>query len=89
MADENDSSSRLIWFLAGAVVGAVVALLYAPASGKETRRLIRKKSEAGCDALTEAGKEVLEHGKEYYEKGRRIAEDAAGVLERGKKLVSR
>ncbi len=88
MAKENESS-KLIWFLTGAAIGAVIALVYAPASGKETRRLIRKRTEEGRDALADAGKEILERGKEYYEKGRKIAEEAAEVLERGKKLVSR
>jgi gas vesicle protein len=88
MARENDGS-RLVWFLTGAAIGAAIALLYAPAPGRETRRFIRKKTEAGRDALTGAGKEILEHGREYYEKGRKIAEEAGEVLERGRKLVSR
>ena len=85
----DDNGSKVVWFLTGAAIGAAIALLYAPASGKETRRFIRKKTEEGGDAITDAGKQILEHGREYYEKGRKIAEEAGEVLERGRKLVSR
>src|ERR1700682_5626121 len=85
MADED--SGRLSWFLAGAIVGAAVALLYAPKAGKDTRKLISKKSEASRDALTDTGKEVLEKGREFYDKGKEIADDAAELFERGRKLV--
>ena len=88
MARENNGN-KVIWFLTGAAIGAAIALLYAPASGRETRKFIRKKTEEGSDALADAGKELLEHGREYYEKGRKIAEEAGEVLERGRKLISR
>lgn len=86
MASE-DTSGRIVWFLAGAAVGAAVALLYAPQSGRETRRYIRRKAEEGCDALSDAGKEVLGRSREYYEKGRQFAEEAGDLLDRGRKLV--
>jgi len=40
----NDNGVSIAWFLVGAAVGASVALLYAPQSGKDTRRLIAKKT---------------------------------------------
>lgn len=86
MADESDSS-RIAWFLAGASIGAVIALLYAPASGEETRRIIAKKTEEGRGALQDSGKDLLERGREMYERGRQLADEAAGVFERGRKLV--
>jgi gas vesicle protein len=33
-----------IGLLAGALIGGVIALLYAPASGKETRQIIKEKA---------------------------------------------
>jgi gas vesicle protein len=84
-----DNGSKVVWFLTGAAIGAAIAMLYAPATGRETRRFIRKKTEEGGDAIADVGKQILEHGREYYEKGRKIAEDAGEVLERGRKLVSR
>ena len=87
MASENNGSN-LVWFLAGAAIGAAVALLYAPQSGSQTRRLIRKKTDEGYKTLADTGKDILDRGREYYEKGRKLAEDTGELLERGKKLVA-
>ena len=49
-------------FLLAATAGAVIALLYAPASGEETREQISKKSQDLLDELNdkiEEGKQVL------------------------------
>jgi gas vesicle protein len=40
-----------IGFLAGAVVGGVIALLYAPKTGKETRQLIKDKATEVVDSV--------------------------------------
>ena len=41
---EREEGGKLGWFVAGAVLGGAVALLYAPKSGKETRQFINKKT---------------------------------------------
>lgn len=41
MSDNNEVAKGLLWFFAGATMGASLAILYAPASGKATRRLIK------------------------------------------------
>ena len=40
-----------IGLLTGAVIGGVIALLYAPKSGKETRQLIKDKATEVVDAV--------------------------------------
>lgn len=87
MADKEESTSGFVWFLAGAICGAVVALLYAPNTGHETRKLIVKKTDETKDALADGGKEIVEKGKELFDKGRQIAEEAADLFERGRKLA--
>jgi gas vesicle protein len=84
MAQDNSS---FIWFVAGAAIGASIALLYAPQSGDKTRRLIVKKARQGTDAISESGQDLLEKSRELYEKGRRIADDAADMFERGRRAV--
>jgi len=86
MARENNTIS-LGWFLVGAAVGASIALLYAPQSGKDTRRLIAKKGEQSKDAIMDSSKEVLDRGKELFDRGRELADEAADIFERGRKLV--
>lgn len=87
MAEKNESTSGFTWFLAGAVCGAVVALLYAPNTGQQTRKLIVKKTDETKEALADSGKEIVEKGKELFDKGRQIAEEAADLFERGRKLA--
>jgi gas vesicle protein len=87
MANNNNASS-LVWFLTGAAAGAAIALLYAPQSGSQSRKFIRRRTEDGQEALAELGKDVLDRGREYYEKGRKIAEEAGEMLERGRKKLA-
>ena len=84
MAQDNGS---LIWFVAGAAVGASIALLYAPHSGRDTRRLIGRKTRHGREVLMETSRDLADKGRELYEKGLRVADDAADLIERGRKLV--
>jgi gas vesicle protein len=45
MAEEKKSTKSFIWgFLAGGAIGAVIALLYAPKSGKDLREDLKKKT---------------------------------------------
>lgn len=84
---ENDNAGKLVWFIAGAAIGAAIALLYAPTTGKELREKITEKTEEGRAALAERGRDVIDRGRELYEKGRKLADDAADMLDRGRKLV--
>jgi len=83
----QDNNSKALWFVAGAAVGATIALLFAPASGEETRRAIGRSAGRGRDSLADMGRDAIEKGKEYMEKGRHLADEAAELFERGKKLV--
>lgn len=76
-----------MWFIAGAAVGASIALLYAPQSGRETRRLIKKKTREGREALADSAGDLMDKGRELYEKGLRVADEAAEMIERGRRLV--
>jgi gas vesicle protein len=83
----SDNTSKVVWFLAGAALGAAIAMLYAPAAGAETRRRIITKTQEGRESLVESGRDLIERGRELYEKGRQIADEAAELFERGRKLV--
>ena len=83
----EEASNTLAWFLTGAVIGATVALLYAPRSGKETRRFITDKTQQGKEAFTEGSRDLVDAGRDMFERGRRLVEDAADLFERGRNLV--
>lgn len=83
----EDNSSKAVWFLTGAAIGAAVALLYAPASGEETRRKIARRAEDSAEVLSEKGQEMVDRGRELYDQGRKMADEAADLFERGRKMV--
>lgn len=80
-------AEKVLWFLTGAAVGAGIALLYAPASGEKTRRYIRRKAEEARETLSETGDEILEKGRDLYKRGAQVADEAAELIERGRKAV--
>ena len=64
MADNSSSAGSVVLaFAIGAVAGAVLALLYAPASGEETRRRIADKTREGKQRLSTA----VDRGREAFE----------------------
>ena len=75
MSEEGNGASNLGFFLAGLGMGAILALLFAPRSGKETREYIAGKAEEGRDYV-----------KAKTEDLRRQAE---GAVEKGKDLVTK
>jgi gas vesicle protein len=61
------AGSILLAFLLGAVAGAAAALLYAPATGDETREYLGKKARESRDRAADAaakGREVINQGRE-------------------------
>ena len=55
MSDNSGAGAGtiLLAFLVGAVAGAAVALLYAPATGRETREYLSDKAREGARKATE------------------------------------
>ena len=87
MSDDADYSGRLTWFLTGAAIGATVAILYAPKSGKATRQILSKTGQRGKEALEDTGKDIADAGRDMFERGRKLVDDAADLFDRGRKLV--
>ena len=72
--DRRSGSSSFTAFLLGAAVGAVAALLFAPAAGAETRAKMKKFTK---DATREARKR-FEQGREKFGQ---VVEDVEEALE--------
>lgn len=67
MAEQGNGGGMLVAFVAGAIVGAAVALLFAPATGEETREYLGQRAREGKDRATEAarqGRELLNKQRE-------------------------
>ncbi len=70
--DGGSGGAVMIAFVLGAVAGAAVALLYAPAAGDETRR---KLAERARDGRSRA-EELMREGREFVERQRRTVAEA-------------
>jgi len=75
--DNNSAVPVLMAFVLGAAAGAAVALLYAPATGEETRRRIKDKAREGRDKA----EAVARDGREFLKRQR---ENLGAAVERGK-----
>ena len=84
---QSQATNNIAWFLTGAFIGAAAAILYAPQSGKETRKYLSDKTQAGREAVESATQDIADAGKDMFERGRQLVDDAADLFERGRKLV--
>ena len=67
----------LVAFVAGAITGAAVALLFAPASGEETREYLSARAREGRERAAEAARQ----GRAELARQR---ENLAGAIDRGR-----
>ena len=95
MSDDSRING-LAWFLAGLGVGALVGILYAPKSGRETREDIANSAREGADYVRVKSREAADYAGDVYEKGKQYAGDYAergkeqwdNVVDRGRNLVN-
>ena len=74
---QSGSGNVMLAFMVGAITGAAVALLFAPASGDETREYLGQKAREGRDRAREAA----EQSREFYERNR---ESVSTAIDRGR-----
>jgi gas vesicle protein len=75
--DNNSAGPVLMAFVLGAVAGAAMALLYAPATGEETRQRIKEKAREGRDRA----EAVARDSREFLKRQR---DNLGAAVERGK-----
>jgi len=73
--EDTDVSTRLAYFVIGGTIGAVVALLFAPKSGRELRGDLADVTRKGVDHTRETASQLGTKAGEYYEVGRERASD--------------
>ncbi|MDQ3688315.1 MAG: YtxH domain-containing protein [Acidobacteriota bacterium] len=71
--DDSDVGTRLAYFVIGGTVGAIVALLFAPKSGRELRGDLADVTRKGVDRTRETAGQLGTKAGEYYEVGRERA----------------
>ena len=60
MARDDGAGTVVIAFVLGAITGAAVALLMAPTSGEETRRMLADRAREGRERASEAARQARE-----------------------------
>lgn len=85
--EQDETTSGLAWFLTGAVIGATVAILYAPKSGKDTRRFLTDRAQQGKQAVTDTSKDIVDASKDMFDRGRKLVDEAADLFDRARKMV--
>lgn len=93
--DENgvSASTVLVSFLAGAALGAGLALLYAPKDGRQIRRQIADLADDAVDKIKEYAKEAQEKIKETIDEGKEMVAEKksilASALDAGREAIKR
>jgi gas vesicle protein len=86
MADNDSSVGGFGWFLAGLGIGALVGVLYAPKSGKETRDDLMQSAMEARDKANQLYNQGREQANQYVQQGR----DALGqYVDKGKEYYDK
>lgn len=86
MSERSSGGDKFLYFLAGAGIGAVLALLFAPKSGRETRDLIARTAVDGRDFLANK----VAEGKQFVgDTSRKVSDDFTTFVDRSKDALIR
>ena len=78
---KDSSGTVMVAFVLGALTGAAVALLFAPATGEETREFLGQKAREGRDKARDA----VDQGRDYYRSQR---DNLVTAVERGREAFN-
>ena len=88
MGEETDRSSKLAYFLVGGGIGAVVALLFTPRTGRENREVFTKKATDSREQVISASRNASDKMSDYIDKSKGIVstqkDRISAALEAGK-----
>lgn len=88
MSDRDEFGAFLVGFIVGGLSGAVVALLFAPQSGEETRALIKDKSIELRDKAQITAEEAIARAEAVAADARARADELTRQLrDRGQEVV--
>jgi gas vesicle protein len=86
MSEDNGRAQGVAWFLAGLGVGALIGILYAPKSGRETREDIAQGAREGTEYLRTKSREAAEQVSTLVDKSK---EQVGQYVNRGREVVDR
>jgi len=80
MSEESNSAEKILFLMLGAVLGAATALLMAPRSGLETRKLIASKARESAEVVATRTKTVAGRTSEYVDRGKDLLQQQRDSL---------
>ena len=86
MSEDTGKVQGVAWFLAGLGVGALIGILYAPKSGRETREDIAQGAREGTEYLRVRSRQAAEQVGQIVDKGK---EQMNQYIGRGREVVDR
>ena len=69
---DHESSNNFMWFIAGLGFGALLGVLYAPRSGRETRDAIKSTAEEGREFLKTRSREARESMGDWMDRSKEV-----------------
>lgn len=87
MSKRDEFGTFAIGFLIGSLTAAVVALLFAPQSGEETRALIKEKSIELRDQAKQTAEEAMARAEAIASEARTRGDELARQLKRQKQTT--
>ena len=69
---DRDNSNSLLWFMAGLGFGALMGVLYAPRSGRETRDSLKNTAQEGGEYIKTRGREAKETVSQWVDRGKDV-----------------
>lgn len=92
MSDCDNSFTTIKAFLLGAICGAGAALLFAPKSGEETRKLLSEKKDDTKKAFQDTSEKIVQKGHSVIEEGKgsfdSLKTEAVKLYDEGKSKLS-
>ena len=86
MSEDSNKVQGVAWFLAGLGVGALIGILYAPKSGRETREDLAQGAREGSEYLRARGRQAADQVGQYVDKSK---EQVTQYMGRGREIVDR
>jgi gas vesicle protein len=86
MANNDSGTGGFGWFLAGLGLGALVGVLYAPKSGKETREELVAGALEARDRANQLYAQGVDQAGQYVEQGKQVAGE---YVDRGKEYYDK
>jgi gas vesicle protein len=80
MSKETSAGEKALFLILGGVIGAATALLLAPRSGPETRKLILNKAREGADYVATRSKTVIDKTSDLVDRGKGLIQQQRDSL---------